>query len=168
MLILIGTGILEVCERSDSVADRDGLDSRNLSSYLLAPESWKSASGLVVSQTDAFDSGGSCESKYMLKLIGTAPVSWKSASGLIVSQTDAFDSGGSWGSKSKLKLIGTGILEVCEWSYSVADRRFRLGRVLGWKSKLKLIGTGILEVCEWSGSVADRSFRLGRVLGVEI
>ena len=52
-------------------------------------------------------------------------------SGLIVSQTDAFDSGGSWGSKSKLKLIGTGILEVCEWSGSVADRRFRLVRVLG-------------------------------------
>ena len=62
---------------------------------LLAPDSWKSASGLVVSQTDAFDSGGSCESKYMLK------------------------------------LIGAGILEICEWSDSVADRRFRLGRVLG-------------------------------------
>ena len=60
-----------------------------------------------------------------------APVSWKSASGLIVSQTDAFDSGGSWESKYMLKLIGTGILEVCEWSDSVADRRFRLGRVLG-------------------------------------
>ena len=52
-------------------------------------------------------------------------------SGLIVSETDAFDSGGSWGSKSKLKLIGTVILEVCEWSGSVADQRFRLGRVLG-------------------------------------
>ena len=72
-----------------------------------------------MSKTDAFDSGGSWESKYMLKLI--ALVSWKSASGLIVSQADAFDSGGSWGSKSKLKLIGTGILEVCEWSGSVAD-----------------------------------------------
>ena len=47
-----------------------------------------------------------------------------------MSQTDAFDSGGSWESKSKLKLIGTGILEVCEWSDSVADRRFRFGRVL--------------------------------------
>ena len=82
-----------------------------------------------MSQTDAFDSGGSCESKYMLKLI--APVSWKSASGLIVSQTDAFDSGGLWESKYMLKLIGTGILEVCEWSDSVADRRFRLGRVFG-------------------------------------
>ena len=57
--------------------------------------------------------------------------SWKSASGLIVSQTDAFDSGGYRGSKSKLKLIGTGIQEVCEWSGSVADRRFRLGSVLG-------------------------------------
>ena len=42
-----------------------------------------------------------------------------------------FYSGGSLGSTSKLKLIGTGILEVCEWSGSVADRRFRLGRVLG-------------------------------------
>ena len=52
----------------------------------------------------------------------------KSASGLIVSQTD---SGGLWESKYMLKLIGTGILEVCEWSDSVADRRFRLGRVLG-------------------------------------
>ena len=81
-------------------------------------------SGLVVSQTDYIDSGGSWESKYM-------PVSWKSASGLIVSQTDAFDSGGSLGSTSKLKLIGTGILEVCELSGSVADRGFRLGRVLG-------------------------------------
>ena len=96
------------------------------------------------------------------------PVSWKSASGLIVSQTDAFDSGGLWESKYMLKLIGTGIVEVCEWSDSVADRRFRLGRVLGSKSKLKLIGTGILEVCKWSGSVEDRCFRLGRVLGVEI
>ena len=66
-----------------------------------------------------------------------------------------------------LKLIDTGILEVCEWSDSVADRRFRLGS-LGSTSKLKLIGTGILEVCEWSGSVADRGFRLGRVLGVVI
>ena len=56
-----------------------------------------------------------------------------SASGLIVSQTDAFDSGGSWGSKSKLKIIGTGILDVCKRSGSVADRRFRLGRVLGVK-----------------------------------
>ena len=65
----------------------------------------------------------------MLKLI--APVSWKSASGLVVSKTDAFDSGGSWESNYMLKLIGTGILEVCEWSDSVADRRFRLGRVLG-------------------------------------
>ena len=74
---------------------RDGLDSQNLSFNLLASESWKSASGLVVSQTDAFDLGGSCESKYMLK------------------------------------LIGTGILEVCEWSDSVADRLFRLGRVMG-------------------------------------
>ena len=66
-----------------------------------------------------------------------------------------------------LKLIGTGILEVCEWSDSVADRRFRLESVLGGgsKSKLKLICTGILEVCEWSDSVADRRFRLGRVLG---
>ena len=65
-----------------------------------------------------------------------------------------------------LKLIGTGILEVCEWSDSVADQRFRLGRALGSKSsKLKLIGTGILEVCEWSGSVADRRFRLVRVFG---
>ena len=52
-------------------------------------------------------------------------------SGLIVSQTDAFDSGGYWGSKFKLKLIGTGILEVCEWSGSVADRLYILGRVLG-------------------------------------
>ena len=67
-----------------------------------------------------------------------------------------------------LKLIGTGILEVCEWFDSVADRRFRLGRVLGSKSKLKLIGTGILDVCEWSGSVADRRFRLVRLLEVEI
>ena len=67
----------------------------------------------------------------MLKLIGTGILEvW---SGLIVSQTDAFDSGGPWGSKSKLKLIGTGILEVCEWSGSVADRRFRLGRALGVK-----------------------------------
>ena len=48
-----------------------------------------------------------------------APVSLKSASCRIVSE-----------SKSTLKLIGTGILEVCEWSGSVADRRFRLGRVL--------------------------------------
>ena len=67
-----------------------------------------------------------------------------------------------------LKLIGTGILEVCKWSDSVADRRFRLGRDLGVESKLKLIDTGILEVCEWSGSVADRRFRLVRVWGVEI
>ena len=52
-------------------------------------------------------------------------------SGLVVSKTDAFDSGGSWESKYMLKLIGTGILEVCEWSGSVADQRFRLGRVLG-------------------------------------
>ena len=85
-----------------------------------------------------------------------------------MSQTDAFDSGVYWGSKSKLKLFGTGILEVCEWSGSVADRRFRLGRVLGSIYMLKLICTGILEVCEWSGSVADRRFRLVRVLGVEI
>ena len=144
---------------------RDGLESRNLSFNLLAPESWKSASGLVVSQTDYIDSEGSWESKYMLKQIGTgilevcewsdsvadettlstreglwgrhlsfiylAPVSWKSASGLVVSQTDAFDSGGSLESKYMLKLIGTGILEICEWSDSVADRRFRLRRVLG-------------------------------------
>ena len=74
-----------------------GLRRSNQAFTLLAPESCKSASGLVVSQTDAFDSGGSCESKYMLK------------------------------------LIGTGILEVCEWSDSVADRRFRLRRVLGVK-----------------------------------
>ena len=69
-----------------------------------------------------------------------------------------------------LKLIDTGILEVWEWSDSVADRRFRLGRVLGVVIiyTLKLIGTGILEVCEWSDSVADRRFRLGRVFGVEI
>ena len=67
-----------------------------------------------------------------------------------------------------LKLIGTGILEVCEWSDSVSDRRFDSGGSWGSKSKLKLIGTGILEVCEWSGSVADRGFRLGMVLGVEI
>ena len=64
-----------------------------------------------------------------------------------------------------LKLIGTGILEVCEWSDSVADRRFRLDRVFGSKSKLKLICTGILEVCEWSGSVADRRCRLGEGIG---
>ena len=71
-------------------------------------------------------------------------------------------------SKSKLKLIGTGILEVCEWSGNVAERRFRLGG--SWESKYmrKLIGTGILEVCEWSDSVADRRFGLGRVLWVEI
>ena len=74
---------------------RDGLESRNLSFNLLPPESWKSASGLVVSQTDYIDSGGSWESKYMLK------------------------------------IIDTGILEVCKWSDSVADRRFRLGRVFG-------------------------------------
>ena len=92
----IGTGLLEVCKWSDpTLSIRDGLDSRNLSFHLLAPESWKSASGLVVSQTDAFDSGGSCESKYMLQ------------------------------------LIDTGILEVCEWSDNVSDRRFRLGRVMG-------------------------------------
>ena len=54
-----------------------------------------------------------------------------SASGLIVSQTDAFDSVGSWESKSGFTLIGIGILEVCEWSDSVAHRRFRHGRVLG-------------------------------------
>ena len=48
-----------------------------------------------------------------------------------MSQTDAFDSGGSCESKYMLKLIGTGIMEVCEWSDSVADRRFRLERVLG-------------------------------------
>ena len=45
----------------------------------------------------------------------------------------AFDSGGSWELKYMLKLICTGILEVSEWSDSVADRRFRLGRVLGVK-----------------------------------
>ena len=67
-----------------------------------------------------------------------------------------------------LKLIGIGILEVCEWSDSVADDAFDSGGSWGSKSKLKLIGTGILEVCEWSGSVADRRFRLVRVLGVEI
>ena len=59
------------------------------------------------------------------------PESWKSASGLIVSQTDAFDSGRCWESKPKLNLIGTGILEVCEWSGTVADRRFSRGNVLG-------------------------------------
>ena len=52
-------------------------------------------------------------------------------SGLVVSQTDYIKSGGFWESKYRLKLIGTGILEVCEWSDSVADRRFRLGRVMG-------------------------------------
>ena len=77
-----------------------------------------------MSQIDYIDSEGSWESKL-------TPVSWKSARGLVVSQTDAFDSGGSWESKYMLKLIGTGILEVCEWSDSVADRRFRLGRFLG-------------------------------------
>ena len=81
--------------RRPTLSIRDGLESRNLSFNLLASESWKSASGLVVSQTDYIDSGGSWESKYMLK------------------------------------LIGTGILEVCEWSGIVADRRFRLGRVWG-------------------------------------
>ena len=94
----IGTGLLEVCKWSDIVADRRfrfGMVLIVEIFNLLAPDSWKSGSGLVVSQTDAFDSGGSCESKYMLK------------------------------------LIGTGILEVCEWSDSVADRRFRLGRVMG-------------------------------------
>ena len=75
-----------------------GFRRSNQAFTLLAPESWKSASGLVVSQTDAFDSGGSCESKYMLK------------------------------------LIGTGILEVCEWSDSVSDRRFRLGEGLGGRN----------------------------------
>ena len=64
-----------------------------------------------MSQTDAFDSGGSWGSKSKPKLIGTGIL--ESASGLVVSQTDAFDSGGYWGSKSKLNLIGTGILEVC-------------------------------------------------------
>ena len=54
-----------------------------------------------------------------------------SASGLIVSQTDAFGSVGSWESKSGFTLIGIGILELCEWSDSVADRRFRHGSVLG-------------------------------------
>ena len=74
---------------------RDGLDSRNLSFNLLAPESWKSASGLVVSQTDAFDSGGSCESKYMLKLTGTSILEVCEWSDSV--QTDAFDSGGVMG-----------------------------------------------------------------------
>ena len=81
-----------------------------------------------MSQTDAFDSGLGSRNIYLNQL---APVSWKSASGLIVSQTDACNSGGSLGSTSKLKLIDTGILEVYEWSGSVADRRFRLGRVWG-------------------------------------
>ena len=61
-----------------------------------------------------------------------------------------------------LKLIGTGILEVCEWSDSVAPTLSTREGLGGSKSKLKLIGIGILEVCEWSGSVADRRFRLVR------
>ena len=48
-----------------------GLRRSNQAFTLLAPESWKSASGLVVSQTDAFDSGGYWESKSKLNLIGT-------------------------------------------------------------------------------------------------
>ena len=74
MLKLIGTGILEVCEWSDSVADRRFRLGRVLGSkskLKLAQVSWKSASGLVVSQTDAFDSGGYWESKSKLNLIGT-------------------------------------------------------------------------------------------------
>ena len=57
---------------------RDGLESRNLSFNLLAPESWKSGSGLVVSQTDYIDSGGSWESKYML-MVGRASDSMMSS-----------------------------------------------------------------------------------------
>ena len=96
---------------------------------LLAPDSWKSASGLILSQTDAFDSG--CLDSRNLSLNLLAPESWKSASGLVVSHFDAFNSGGSCESKYMLKIIDTGILEVFEWSDSVADRRFRLGRVMG-------------------------------------
>ena len=52
-------------------------------------------------------------------------------SSLVVSKTDYIDSGVFWESKYMLKLIDTGILEDWEWSDSVADRRFRLGRVFG-------------------------------------
>ena len=133
---------------------------------LLAQESVKSASSQNVSQTVSNRVIWFEKVKSGLNY-STGTGLLKSASGLVVSQTDAFDSGGSCESKYILKLIGTGILEVCEWSDSVADALDSGG---SWESKymLKLIGTGILEVCEWSDSVADRRFRLGRVLGVEI
>ena len=51
--------------------DSGGSWGRNLSLNYLAPVSWKSASGLVVSQNDALDSGGYCESKSKLNVIGT-------------------------------------------------------------------------------------------------
>ena len=68
-------------------------------------------------------------SNYAFTLL--APESWKSASSQNVSQT--VSNGVIWYEKVKsgLNSIGTGIQEVCEWSDSVADRRFRLGRVLG-------------------------------------
>ena len=59
-----------------------------------------------------------------------APESWKSASSQNVSQTVSnrvicFEK-----VKSGFNSIGTGLLEVCKWSDTVADRRFRFGMVL--------------------------------------
>ena len=60
-----------------SVVQDGGLHGTDIAQYFVRSTnhsisvSWKSASGLVVSQTDAFDSGGYWQSKSKLNLIGT-------------------------------------------------------------------------------------------------
>ena len=75
----IGTRILEVCECLESVADRSngfgrvlgGINRAKQGKTGLAPNSWKSASLLKVSQTDALALRDSQEYKTVLNSIGT-------------------------------------------------------------------------------------------------
>ena len=72
----IGIRILEVCECPESIADRSNgfervLGGKNRAKTGLAPNSWKSASLLKVSQTEALALRDSQESKTVLNSIGT-------------------------------------------------------------------------------------------------
>ena len=72
----IGTRILKVCECPESVKDRSNgfgsvLGGKNRAKTGLAPNCWKSASLLKVSQTDALALRDSQESKTVLNSIGT-------------------------------------------------------------------------------------------------
>ena len=90
----IGTGILEVCECLESVADRSN------------------GFGMVL--------GGIHRAKEGKNWIGTN--SWKFASHQKVLQTNALAFRDSQEFQTVLNSIGTGILEVCECPESVADR----------------------------------------------